>query len=150
MSSPLLHRLLADIKEAMKSGQKEALVALRSLHAAIKDATTNAGREATDADVATVVAKAIKQRQDAIHQFRAAGRNDLADNDQRDIDLYRKYQPAQLSEAEIEALVRKAIAGTGAASRKEMGKVMAALMPDIKGRADGKVVNQIVQNLLPA
>ena len=149
MGSPLFDKLMDDIKAAMKGGSKDDLVALRTLHAQIKDATTNAGKEVTDAEVAGVVAKAIKQRQDAIVQFRQAGRDDLADHDQREIDLYRKYQPAQLTEAEIDALVVKAVAETGAVSRKEMGRVMAVLMPNVKGRADGKLVNQIVQRHLP-
>ncbi|HEY8240900.1 MAG TPA: GatB/YqeY domain-containing protein, partial [Kiritimatiellia bacterium] len=132
------------------SRNADHLTALRTLHAQIKDATVNVGREPTDADVATVVAKAIKQRQDAIVQFRQGGREDLAIKDQKEIDAYRKYQPEQLEAPAIEALVKKAIAESGAAGRKDMGKVMAALMPQVKGRADGKLVNQIVQGQLPA
>lgn len=149
MSSKLLDDLLADIKTAMKSRENDKLVALRSLHAQIKDATVNVGREATDGDVATVLAKAIKQRQDSIEQFRTGGREDLVAKEQQEIDIYKKYQPAQLSQAEIEALVKEAITATGAAGKKDMGKVMQALMPQVKGRADGKLVNQIVQSLLP-
>ncbi|MFH0909705.1 MAG: GatB/YqeY domain-containing protein [bacterium] len=145
MSSKLLDDLLADIKTAMKSRENDRLVALRTLHAQVKDATVNVGREATDADVATVVAKAIKQRQDSIEQFRAGGRDDLAAKEQQEIEIYKKYQPAQLGQAEIEALVKNAIADTGAAGKKDLGKVMQALMPQVKGRADGKLVNQIVQ-----
>lgn len=148
MGSKLLDDLLADIKTAMKSRENDKLVALRSLHAQIKDATVNVGREATDADVATVVAKAIKQRQDSIEQFRTGGREDLAAKEEQEIVIYKKYQPAQLSQAEIEELVKKAIADTGAAGKKDMGKVMQALMPQVKGRADGKLVNQVVQTLL--
>jgi len=148
MSSKLLDDLLADIKTAMKNRENDKLVALRSLHAQIKDATVNVGREATDGDVATVLAKAIKQRQDSIEQFRTGGREDLVAKEQQEIDIYKKYQPAQLSQAEIEALVKEAITATGAAGKKDMGKVMQALMPQVKGRADGKLVNQVVQGLL--
>ena len=148
MSSKLLDDLLADIKAAMKERDNDRLVALRTLHAQIKDATTNAGRETTDTDVATVLAKAIKQRQDSIDQFKQGGREDLAAKEQKEIDIFKKYQPAQLSQAEIEALVKEAIAATGAAGKKDMGKVMQALMPQVKGRADGKLVNQVVQSLL--
>jgi uncharacterized protein YqeY len=148
MATALLDALLADIKEAMKSRDADRLGALRMLHAQIKDATVNAGKEPTDADVATIVAKAIKQRQDAVEQFRQGGREDLAAKDEKEIAFYRKYQPQQLAPAEIEALARKAVAETGAAGRKDMGKVMAALMPHVKGRADGKIVNQVVQSLL--
>jgi uncharacterized protein YqeY len=140
----MLDMLLADIKTAMKAQTPETLTALRMLNAQIKDATVNAGKEPTDEAVATIVAKAIKQRQDSVEQFKAAGRNDLADKEQREIELFRAYQPQQLGAAEIEALVRKVIAETGAAGKKDLGKVMQALMPQVKGKSDGKLVNQIV------
>lgn len=144
MGSPMLDALLADIKTAMKAQDPDKLTALRMLNAQIKDATVNAGKDPTDEAVATIVAKAIKQRQDSVEQFRAAGRTDLADKEQREIELFRAYQPQQLGAAEIEALVKKVIADTGAAGKKDLGKVMQALMPQVKGRSDGKLVNQIV------
>ncbi len=144
MGSPMLDTLLADIKTAMKAQTPETLTALRMLNAQIKDATVNAGKDPTDEAVATIVAKAIKQRQDSVEQFKAAGRNDLADKEQREIELFRAYQPRQLGAAEIEALVRNVIAETGAAGKKDLGKVMQALMPQVKGKSDGKLVNQIV------
>ncbi|MEI7902442.1 MAG: GatB/YqeY domain-containing protein [bacterium] len=149
MASALMDQVLADIKEAMKAQASETVVALRTLHAAIKDQTVNAGVEITDGAVAAVVAKAIKQRGDSIEQFAAAGRQDLVAKEQKEVDLFRKYQPKQLDRAEIEALVRQCIAESGAASKKEMGKVMQLLMPKVKGCADGKLVNQIVLSLLP-
>lgn len=148
MSSKLLNDLLADIKEAMKSRENDKLTALRTLHAQIKDATTNAGKEVSDDEVAVIVAKAIKQRLDAAEQYKQGARQDLVDKELMEAELFKKYQPQQLSQTEIEELVRKAIAETGASGRKEMGKVMAVLMPQIKGRADGKLVNQVVQALL--
>ena len=148
MSSKLLDDLLADIKSAMKNRENEKLTALRTLHAQIKDATTNAGKEATDGEVAVIVAKAIKQRLDAAEQYKQGARQDLVDRELAEAELFKKYQPQQLGQAEIEELVRKAIAETGAAGKKELGKVMAVLMPQVKGRADGKLVNQIVQGLL--
>lgn len=150
MGSPLLDALLADIKTAMKSQDPDKLTALRMLNAQIKDATVNAGKDPTDEVVATIVAKAIKQRQDSVEQFRAAGRTDLADKEQREIELFRAYQPQQLGAAEIEALVNGVIAETGASGKKDLGKVMQALMPKVKGRSDGKLVNQIVQSRLGA
>ncbi len=149
MASIVMDQLMADIKEAMKAQQSETVLALRTLHAAIKDQTVNAGAEITDEAVASVVTKAIKQRLDAIEQFAAANRQDLVDKEQKQVGLYRKYQPKQLERAEIEALVKQCIAESGAASKKEMGKVMALLMPKVKGCADGKLVNQVVQSLLP-
>jgi len=144
-----MDHLLADIKTAMKAQEHETVVALRTLNAAIKDQTVNAGVEITDEAVITVVTKAIKQRTDSIEQYTTAGRQDLVDKEQMQIDLYRKYQPKQLDRAEIETLVRQCIAESGAAGKKEMGKVMQLLMPKVKGCADGKLVNQIVLSLLP-
>ncbi len=148
MSSKRLDDLLADIKSAMKNRENEKLTALRTLHAQIKDATTNAGKEATDGEVAVIVAKAIKQRLDAAEQYKQGARQDLVDRELAEAELFKKYQPQQLGQAEIEELVRKAIAETGAVGRKETGKVMAVLMPQIQGRADGKQVNRIVQGFL--
>ena len=150
MGSPQLDALLADIKTAMKSQAAETLSALRMLHSQVKDATVNAGKDPTDEAVASIVAKAIKQRQDSVEQFRAAGRHDLADKEQKEIELFRKYQPQQFGAAEIEALVKGIIAETGATGKKDLGKVMQSLMPKVKGRSDGKLVNQIVQSLLGA
>lgn len=148
MASVVMDQLMADIKEAMITKNSEALLALRTLHAAIKDQTVNAGVEVTDEVVCSVVTKAIKQRNDAIEQFTAASRQDLVDTEQKQIDLFRKYQPKQLDRAEIEVFVRECIAESGATTKKEMGKVMALLMPKVKGRSDGKLVNQVVQSLL--
>lgn len=148
MASVVMDQLMADIKEAMITKNSEALLALRTLHAAIKDQTVNAGVEVTDEIVTSVVGKAIKQRLDAIEQFTTANRQDLIDTEQKQIDLYRKYQPKQLDRAEIEVFVRECIAESGATTKKEMGKVMALLMPKVKGRSDGKLVNQVVQSLL--
>ncbi len=144
MGSPLLDGLLADIKTAMKSQVPEQLSALRMLHAQVKDATVNVGKEPSDETVATIVAKAIKQRQDSVEQYRAALRQDLADKELKEIEWFRKYQPQQLDQAEIEALVKAIIAETGASGKKDLGKVMQALMPKVKGRSDGKLVNQVV------
>jgi uncharacterized protein YqeY len=148
MASVVMDQLMADIKEAMITKNSEALLALRTLHAAIKDQTVNAGIEVTDEIVTSVVGKAIKQRLDAIEQFTTAARQDLIDTEQKQINLYRKYQPQQLDRAEIEVLVKQCIAESGASTKKEMGKVMALLMPKVKGRSDGKLVNQVVQSLL--
>ena len=149
MASKLLETLQADIKTAMKDRDQGKLVALRTLHAQIKDATVNAGKEATDAEIAVVVAKALKQRQDSVEQFKQGGRADLVEKETKEIEAIRKYQPQQLTPAEIEDLAKTCIAEAGAASKKDMGKVMGLLMPQVKGRADGKLINQVVSGLLP-
>jgi len=148
MASELLHQLNEEIKVAMKAKESAKVMALRTLLAVVKDQTVNAGVEPTDEIFVTVVNKAIKQRLDAIDQFKAAGRDDLVAQEQAQIDLYRAYQPKQLAREEIEAIVKQAIAESGATTKKEMGKVMGLVVPKTKGKADGKLVNQVVQALL--
>lgn len=150
MGSKLWDQLQADLKVLMKAKEGDKVTALRTFLAQVKDATVNAGREVTDGEVAAVLAKAVKQRHDSEAQFRQGGRSDLADKERMEIELLRKYQPKQLSQAEIEDLVRKAVAETGAAGKKDMGKVMGVVMPQVKGRADGKLVNQAVLAALAA
>lgn len=149
MASTILTLVQSDIKEMMKSHQQDKLTALRTLLSDIKNATVNAGREPNDDDVTAAIARAIKQRRDSVEQYRTAGREDLAQKELMEIDLFIRYQPQQLDAAELEILIREVIRETNATSRKDMGRVMQALMPKTKGKADGKVVNQLVQSLLP-
>lgn len=148
MASALLTQLLDDIKTAMKARERDRLTTLRSLHAQIKDAGTNAGKEETDELLATVIAKSIKQRQQSIDMFREAGRNELAEKETQEIEWIKPYQPEQLDEAAIQAIVTKAISDTGASGKEDMGKLMGAVMPLVKGKADGKLVNQVVMKSL--
>ena len=148
MASALLDQLLDDIKTAMKSREKEKLSALRFLHAEIKNVGINERREPTDEDVLNVIGRLVKQRQEAIEQFQKGGRDDLVAQESFQLDVYRAYQPEQLSETEIAELVEQAIAATGASGKKDMGNVMKAVMPQVKGRAEGKVVNAIVSQKL--
>jgi hypothetical protein len=148
MASELLDQLLDDIKTAMKSRDKDKLSALRFLHAEIKNVGINERREPTDEDVLNVIGRMVKQRQEAIEQFQKGGRDDLVAQEAFQLDVYRAYQPEQLSEDEIAVLVEQAIAATGASGKKDMGNVMKAVMPQVKGRAEGKVVNAIVSQKL--
>jgi len=150
MASLLLASLLEDIKTAMKAGEKERLLTLRTLHSEIKNAVLQSNGEITDEIVTVVAAKGIKQRLDAIDQFEKAGRADLVEREKAQAVLYGKYQLQQLSPAELTAIVRAAIAESGAASRKDAGKVMKLVMAQTRGRADGKSVNQMVMDNLPA
>lgn len=144
MASEIYARLLADIKEAMKAREAERLETLRFLHSEIKNLEVNERREPTDEDVAAIVGKAIKSRQDSIEQFKAGGRDDLVAREQSQLDFCKAYQPEQLGEAEIEALVDDVIRETGAETKRDTGKVMKALMPRVKGKADGKLVSGVV------
>jgi len=148
MAIELIDQIMADIKTAMKSGERYKLTALRMLHSAIKDQTVNAGKEITEEVVTSVVNKAIKQRIDSFEQFTEAGRDDLAVKEQAELEWLRVYQPAQMDQAAVEAVVKECIAESGAESKRDMGKVMKLLMPKVKGKADGKLVNQVVMSLL--
>jgi uncharacterized protein YqeY len=107
-----------------------------------------AGYEATDEDVLAVINKEAKQRRDSIVEFEKAGRQELADKEKSELSILETYLPAQMSDDEVKALVQEAITQIGASSASDMGKVMAALMPKTKGKADGSVVSKIVRELL--
>lgn len=144
----IIDTILSDIKAAMKAKDLAALTALRGLHAQIKDATVNAGKEMTEDAVLDCLSKAVKQRQDAIDLYEKGGRPELAAKERAEMDLFRHYLPAQLSADDIAALVRDAIAATGLSSKKDMGRLMAHLRPQFLHKADGKLVSQVVQSLL--
>ncbi len=148
MADTLIDTIMADIKEAMKAREMSKVTALRGLHAQIKDATVNAGKPCTDEAVVLCVNKAIKQREDSIEQYTAGNRPDLAEAEKAELELIRKYQPKQLTREEIEVIAKALQAETGVTSKKEMGKFMGALMPKVKGKADGKLVKDVVQSLL--
>jgi len=144
MASPILDMLLADIKEAMKAQQKDRLLALRTIHSEIKNLELIEQKELNDANIAGVIARAIKQRNESIEQYKAASRLDLVATEQAQIDIYTKYLPEQLSKGEIEAIVAQAISDAGAQGKQDIGKVMKLVMPQVKGKADGKLVNEVV------
>ena len=144
----LIDMIKADIATLMKEKQADKLTAMRMLHSEIKNGSTNAGVEDTDELVLKVIAKAIKQRTDAIEQYKAAGRLELAAREEMEISLFRKYQPVQLGEAELEQMVRKHIEASGAKTKKEMGAVIKSVMAEVQGRAEGKTVSAIAGKLL--
>ena len=148
MSSPIYEQILSDIKETMKSKNSEKLLTLRTLHSEIKNVGINKRKEITDEDIASVIAKGIKLRLEAIEQFKTGNRIDLVEKEEAQIAIYKTYQPTQLELSEIEELVSQAIADTGAATLKDLGNVMKAVMPLVKGKADGQIVNQVVKDKL--
>ncbi|MGN0877119.1 MAG: GatB/YqeY domain-containing protein [Kiritimatiellia bacterium] len=142
-------KLMADMKSAMKAKDMMAVNAIRGIIAKAKDLTVNAGKEMTDDAVLGVIAKGVKQRDESIAQFEAAGRAELAEGEKAERAFLQKYLPAQLSEAEVSAIVKAVIAETGATSKKDMGKVMKETMARTKGQADGKLVSRLVGAALP-
>ncbi|MBS0388563.1 MAG: GatB/YqeY domain-containing protein [Proteobacteria bacterium] len=129
-------RIQEDMKSAMRAGEKEKLAAIRMITAAIKQREVDERIELDDAQVLSVIDKMSKQRRESIAQFKAGGRADLVAKEEAELALLGSYLPAQLSEAELDALIGEAITATGAASIKDMGKVMAAIKAKAAGRAD--------------
>jgi len=137
-----------DIAVAMKSGDKERLSTVRMLMSAIKYKEVDAHRELTDEETIAVISSLVKQRQDSIEQFTKGNRLDLVEKESKELEVLRTYLPPQLSEAEVRDIIKKAVAETGATGQKDMGKLMKVVMPQVKGKADGKMVNDIVKELL--
>lgn len=146
----LKNQIQTDLVAAMKGKNEVATSALRMLKAAIlKSEVSGDRKEATDQDILTIITKEIKQRRDAAEQFKTGGRMEMAEKEEKEIEVLKAYMPPQMGEDEILELAKEAIAQTGATSKKDMGKVMGALMPKVKGMADGAVINKIVSQLLP-
>jgi uncharacterized protein YqeY len=132
----LKERITDDMKAAMRSGEKERLGLIRMITAAIKQREVDERITLDDAQVLSVLEKMIKQRKESLVQFQAGNRQDLVDKEAAEITLLQGYLPSQLSAAEIDALISDAIAATGAASVKDMGKVMGIIKGKAQGRAD--------------
>ncbi|HEV3180418.1 MAG TPA: GatB/YqeY domain-containing protein [Steroidobacteraceae bacterium] len=144
----LRDRITEDMKSAMRAGEKERLATIRMALAAIKQREVDERITLDDTQVLAVLEKMIKQRREAITQFKSGGRADLVAKETAEIGVLQHYLPAQLSDAELEALIAKAVVASGAASLKDMGKVMALVKPQAQGRADmGAVSARIKQKL---
>jgi len=142
----LKERIDADLKEAMRSRDELGTSVLRMLKSAVKYKEVEPGAHALeDSGVLAVIQTLIKQRRDSVEQFRAGGRTDLADKEEKEIVKLQSYLPAQISPEELRAEVRAAIAQVGAKGPKDMGAVMKALMPKVQGKADGKAVSEAVK-----
>lgn len=141
-------QLTEDMKTAMKAGEKDRLGVIRLINAAIKQKEVDERIEMTDELVLAVLEKMLKQRKDSISQYEAAGRTDLADIEKFESGIIQAYLPQPLSQAEVEALVATAIADTGAEGPQAMGKVIAALKPQLAGRADMGAVSGMVKAAL--
>ena len=144
----LKERITEDMKSAMRSGEKERLGQIRMLQAAIKQREVDERIMLDDAQVTAVLEKMIKQRREAITQFEAGGRADIAAKEITEIALLQGYLPEQLAPAELEALVAAAIAESGAVTVKDMGKVMALVKARAAGRADMGVASVLIKSKL--
>jgi uncharacterized protein YqeY len=143
-------QLTEDMKTAMKSGDKERLGVIRLVNAAIKQREVDERIELDDTQVLSVLEKMLKQRRDSIQQFEAANRQDLADKEKFEVGVIQHYLPAQLGAAEVDAAIAAAIAESGAASAKDMGKVMGLVKAKVAGRTDMGKLSELVKAKLAA
>lgn len=141
-------RLNAALKEAMVSKAINRRDVIRTLLSAVKQVEIDTRKDVTAEDVSNILQKEAKKRRESIDEMEKAGRTELADQEKFELALIEEFLPTQLSRDEIVALVRETITQTGVTSAKEMGKLMGALMPKVKGLADGKLVNEVVRELL--
>ncbi len=141
-------RITEDMKTAMRSGEKDRLSCIRMLQAGIKQREVDERIQLDDAQVLSVIDKMIKQRRESVTQFQAGNRADLVAQETAEIELLTGYLPAQLGEAELDAMIKDAIAATGAASMKDMGKVMGVLKPKVQGRTDIGALSARIKSVL--
>jgi uncharacterized protein YqeY len=146
----LKQQLTDDMKTAMKSGDKERLGVIRLVNAAIKQREVDERIMLDDTQVLSVLEKMLKQRRDSVSQFEAAARQDLADKEKFEIGVIQHYMPAQMTVEEVDAAVAAAIKESGAASAKDMGKVMGIVKPKVAGRTDMGKLSEIVKVKLAA
>lgn len=141
-------KLSADLKQAMMAKDEMRMLVLRSMITELKNERVKKMKDLVEGDELAVLQRCAKMRKDSIEQFTAGGRKDLADREAAELKMIESYLPSQMSDADIEAIVQKAIKDTGAVGKRDMGKVMKAVMEQCKGRADGNKVKEVVNRLL--
>jgi len=146
----LADQIQSDLKTAMKARDTQAVAALRMVLARIKETKVSAGHgdEVTDDEVQTLIGREAKRRTEAARAFSDAGRDELAAKEEAELAILQRYLPQQMSDDELAAVIDETIAATGASSAGDFGKVMGAVMPKVKGRADGTRVNALVRERL--
>jgi uncharacterized protein YqeY len=144
----MIEQIEKDLVEAMKAHDEKILSVLRMLKSAVKNSEIQKKAELKDEDILGLIQGQIKQRQDSINLYEQGGRQELAEKEKQEIEVLKKYLPEQIDETQIRAIVQEAITATSASSIQDMGKVMAKLMPEVKGKADGSLVSQIVKEEL--
>ncbi|MBM7708755.1 GatB/YqeY domain-containing protein [Enterococcus lemanii] len=144
----LLSTLNDDMKQAMKAKEKDVLQVIRMIKASLQNEQIKLGRELTEEEDLTILAREMKQRRDSLAEFEKAHRDDLVEKVKIEIAIVERYLPAQLTEDEIRQIVLQAIEQTNATSSQSFGPVMGLVMPKVKGKADGALVNAVVKELL--
>jgi uncharacterized protein YqeY len=144
----LKERLTEEMKSAMKARDELRLATVRQVRAVLKNREIELKRELDDQGICEVLATLVKQRRESIRMFQEAGRSELVAKEEQELAILQEFLPTQLTADEVVALVRRAIADSGAQGAKDMGKVMKLVMPQVTGRADGKLVNDTVREQL--
>jgi uncharacterized protein YqeY len=144
----LKEKLMDDLKIAMKEKDQLRKSVIIMVRASVKQYEVDKKVELDDEDILDIMTKQVKQKRDAIEEFAKGDRQDLVDEAKAEIDILMEYLPPQLTEEEMKQIVSEVVKEVGATTAKDMGKVMSALMPKVKGRADGKMLNQVVKQFL--
>ncbi|HIZ70672.1 MAG TPA: GatB/YqeY domain-containing protein [Candidatus Atopostipes pullistercoris] len=144
----ILDQLNEDMKAAMKAKEKERLTTIRMVKAALQNEKIAKGRELTPDEEITILSREKKQRMDSYEEFSKAGREDLVEKLEKELEVVNQYLPEQLSDDEVRSIVKETIDEVGAESMKDMGKVMTNIMPKVAGAADGSKINQMVKEEL--
>lgn len=144
----LKERLMEDLKSSMKNKDKVRKNVITMVRSAIKQREVDERIELEDEDIINIISKQVKQKRDAIEDFEKGNRQDLVDLTQQEINILMEYLPKQLTEDELEEIVKKSIEKVGATTIKDIGKVMSDVLPKVKGKADGSMVNKIVRRYL--
>jgi len=144
----LLDRLNDDMKQALKNKEKDRLTVIRMVKAAIQNEAINNRKDLSEEEEIQILMREVKQRKESLQEFNRANREDLVEKVENELDILSVYLPEQLSDGELEKIIIETIQELGALSKKDIGKVMKAVMPKIKGKADGSKVNKLVMNHL--
>ncbi|GIO19763.1 hypothetical protein J18TS1_28630 [Oceanobacillus oncorhynchi subsp. incaldanensis] len=145
----LLDRLNQDMKQAMKNKDKETLSVIRMVKASIQNESIKLGKDTLSEDEElTILSREVKQRKDSLQEFKNAGREDLVEKTEKELEILEQYLPKQLSDEELTSIIQETIKEVDAGSMKDMGKVMGSVMPKVKGQADGTKIKQIVEQQL--
>lgn len=144
-----VEQLNQDMKQAMKNKDKETLSVIRMVKASLQNESIKLGnKELSEEEELTILSRELKQRKDSLQEFKSAGRDDLVKKLEIEINILQEYMPNQLTEDELEAIVQSTIQEVAATSKKDMGKVMSAILPKVKGKADGAQINKLVLKYL--
>jgi uncharacterized protein YqeY len=144
----LANRLADDMKHALKTGEKDSLLVIRMVRSVIKNREIEKGDALSDEEIIAVLQSLARQSRESLEQFLKGGRKDLAGREEKHLSVIQSYLPEQLSEEELSSIILKAVQGAGAKGPQDMGKVMKTVIPEVRGRADNRIVSDLVKKIL--